>query len=91
MLQSVVWNLLVLQSLDVAGLSLPVCPRVTTILVLSCSGYSLLQIPDQHGAGLHYGVNTGHVLYPTDHWLMLRYLSDVLLLLNTLQITGTHW
>ncbi len=115
---------------DMAGPSLPVCPRVATILVLSGSGFNLFQSCDsavrvtlwcQHRSCFHptdhlvtaqlsqrcssslitssrsarrgsrYGGNTGHVYTPWISGLLVSYLSKVLILLNTLQITGTHW
>ncbi len=42
---------------DVAGLSLPVCPRVTAMVVLFWSGFGSLRILDQHDAG-HTMVST---------------------------------
>ena len=36
---------------DVAGASLPVCPRVAIMVVLFWPGFGLLRILDQHGVG----------------------------------------
>ncbi len=75
---------------DMAGPSLSVCPRVATMVVLFSVWFQVTPKSLSAQCRSHYGVNTGRAYTPQISVSLLCYLSDVLLVLNTLQITGTH-